>query len=74
MNVTKIGSFEAIALLLIVSINHLLLNMPQTIIDTCGSASLLNTVYTTILAFIIAYLILFLLFKKISFLRYFRRF
>ena len=54
MNVTKIGSFEAIALLLIVSINHLLLNMPQTIIDTCGSASLLNTVYTTILAFIIA--------------------
>ena len=64
MNVTKIGSFEAIALLLIVSINHLLLNMPQTIIDTCGSASLLNTVYTTILAFIIAYLILFLLFKK----------
>lgn len=32
MNLTKIGNLEAIALLLIVSTNHLLLNMPQTII------------------------------------------
>ena len=63
MNLTKIGNLEAIALLLIVSTNHLLLNMPQTIIDTCGSASLLNIIYSTILVFIIAYILLFLLFK-----------
>ena len=61
MNLTKIGNLEAIALLLIVSTNHLLLNMPQTIIDTCGSASLLNIIYSTILVFIIAYILLFLL-------------
>ena len=64
MNLTKIGNLEAIALLLIVSTNHLLLNMPQTIIDTCGSASLLNIIYSTILVFIIAYILLFLLFKN----------
>ncbi len=64
MNLTKIGNFEAIALLIVVSINHLLLNLPQTIIDTCGSASLLNIIYTTILAFILTYIIIFLLFKN----------
>ena len=46
MNVTKIGSFEAIALLLIVSINHLLLNMPQTIIY--NNFSLYNSIFNTL--------------------------
>ena len=64
MELTKLENLEAIALVLIVSINHLLLNMPQTILNTCGSSSILNVIYTIILISILSYILFFVLFKK----------
>lgn len=66
MELTKIENAEAIALVLIVSINHLLLNMPQSILNSCGSSSLLNTIYTFGLILIVSYVLLFVLFKNFS--------
>ena len=43
MTNSKIGSAEAIALILIIIISHLLLNIPQTILNTCGTSSLLKS-------------------------------
>ena len=36
MNYTKLGNFEAICLLIILFINHLVLNLPQMILDNSG--------------------------------------
>lgn len=64
MPLTKLENLEAISLILIVSINHLLLNMPQTIINNCGSASILNIIYVTLLICILSYFVFFRFFKR----------
>lgn len=46
----KIGSLEAISLLLIVVLNHVILSLPKNIISTTGSSSLLNIIFISILA------------------------
>lgn len=45
----KIGSLEAIALLLIIVLNHVILSLPKNIIATTGSSSLLNIIFVSIL-------------------------
>ena len=57
----KIGTFEAIALILVIIISHLLLNIPQTILNTCGTSSLLNIVYISIIAIVLGFFVVKLL-------------
>lgn len=57
MNTHKIGSIEAIALVSIVMTNHILLNMPENIINTTGSSAWINVVFVSILAISITFLI-----------------
>ena len=52
MNYTKLGNFEAICLIVILFINHIVLNLPQMILDNSGSASILNCIYIFILILI----------------------
>ena len=48
----KIGTIEAIALIVIIIINQIILNLPNTIITSTGSSSWLNVIYITIIAII----------------------
>lgn len=59
----KIGTLEGISLILIVIISHLLLNIPQTIINTCGTSSSLNIIYLSIISILICCLIVWLMKK-----------
>lgn len=61
MNYTKLGNFEAICLIVVLFINHLVLNLPQMILNNSGSASILNTIYILILALLFALLVVKLL-------------
>jgi len=54
---TKIGTVEAIFLVVTIMINHIILNLPKALLDSCGSATLLNIVFVTIIALGIVYLI-----------------
>ena len=58
MNYTKLGNFEAICLIVILFINHIVLNLPQMILDNSGSASILNCIYIMGLVLIFAILII----------------
>lgn len=58
MNYSKIGSIEAIALIVVVILNHIVLNLPRTFIDSCGNSALLNIIFVSILLFIFLYLII----------------
>ena len=58
MNYTKLGNFEAICLLIILFINHLVLNLPQMILDNSGTASALNVVYIIALVLIFVFIII----------------
>ena len=62
MDNQKIGTLEGISLILMVIISHLLLNIPQTIINTCGTSSL-NIIYLSIIAILICCLIVWLMKK-----------
>ena len=53
----KIGTIEAIALIVIIIINQIILNLPNTIITSTGSSSWLNVIYITIIAIIFCSLI-----------------
>ena len=61
MNYTKLGNFEAVCLLTVLFINHIVLNLPQMILDNSGTASVLNVVYIIALALIFVVIILKLL-------------
>ena len=50
MNIRKIGSFEAIALVCIVITNQILLNIPETIIQQSGSSAWINVIFISIVA------------------------
>lgn len=55
MKINKISLVQAIALILIITINRLSIHLPQTILTTCGSAAILNIVFISIItiAFVI---------------------
>lgn len=57
MDNQKISTYEAISLILIVVLSHLLLNIPQTIINTSGSSSLLNVIYVSVAVILITILV-----------------
>ena len=57
MTEKKIGNIEAIAVVLTVMINHIILNLPKSIIGTTSSGSIINVIFVTLIAFIIVYLI-----------------
>lgn len=48
----KIGSLEALSLLLVVVLNHVILSLPKNVIAKTGSSSLLNIIFVSILAFL----------------------
>lgn len=49
-NLTKLTAIEAVFFMVILIINKLILNLPQKILSLCGSASVLNVVYISIIA------------------------
>lgn len=57
MNLNKIGNTEAIALVIIVTIAHIILNLPQYILNTTSTSSILNIIYVSIIALIICYIV-----------------
>ena len=63
MNGTKLGTIEAIAILLTICISHYLLSFPQSILYQLKSSALLNTIFISIIAILIVALIV-RLFKK----------
>ena len=70
---TKLGSIEAIFLIMIVTVNHIILNLPKAILETTSSASIINIVFITIIALLFVTLVCKLL-KQFSRFRYFRHF
>lgn len=60
---SKIGTLEAIMLILTIVVSHTILSLPTNILTSYKSASLLNIIYIGIIAITFAYLI-FKLFKK----------
>lgn len=53
----KIGNFEAIALVLTVMVNHVVLNLPKSIIASSSSGTIINVIFISIVALLIVYLI-----------------
>ena len=54
---TKIGNIEAIFLIVIVMINHIILDLPKFLLDYSGSSILINTILVTLITLAIVYLI-----------------
>ena len=54
MNYTKLGNFEAVCLIVILFVNHIVLNLPQMILNSSGTASVLNCIYILALILIFA--------------------
>ncbi len=54
---SKLGTIEAIMLVLTVIVAHSVLSMPTNILSSYKSASILNVVYVSIVAIVIAYII-----------------
>lgn len=65
MNYSKIGSIEAIALIVVVILNHIVLNLPETFLGSCGSSSPLNVIYVSFLIFVFLFFVI-KLFKNFS--------
>lgn len=63
MENTQIGNKEAIALLLTVTFNHIILCITKTIVETTASASLLNILYVGIITIIFTSIICYFLNK-----------
>ena len=61
MDSNKLNYLEASFLIIIVMITHIILNFPNVILESVGSASVLNVIYITILA-----LVFFLIIEKLS--------
>ena len=56
MNHTKIGTLEAIMLIVCVIIIHTVLSLPKTLLDLTKSATILNIIYVTIIVLIFIYI------------------
>lgn len=63
MKLEKVGLVEAISLILIIRICHLITNVPKAILTSTGSASLLNTIYVSCIVFALVGII-YVLFKR----------
>lgn len=61
MNVSKIGTIEAIALLSIVMANKIILNLPRSIISSTGSSAWLNVIFIVFISFLFVFLVIKLL-------------
>lgn len=57
MTLEKIGKIEAISLILIVILNEIVLNIPNTIILSTGSGTSINIIFVSILAIIFTYIV-----------------
>lgn len=57
MSDKKIGNFEAIALILTVIVNHVVLNLPKNIIASTASSSIINVLFISIIAVLIGYFV-----------------
>ena len=57
MSNSKVGTIEAIMLILTIIITHTILSLPKRIITLTKSASILNLIYVGIIAVLLAYLI-----------------
>ena len=57
MNNIKISNFEAISIIITITITHSILTLPKSIMAPVDSAALLNIVYVSILAFILSIII-----------------
>ena len=57
MNNIKLSNFEAIAIILTVTVTHSILTLPKSIMAPIGSASILNIVYVSVLAFILSIIV-----------------
>lgn len=70
MSKQKIGNIEAIALILTIMVNHIILNLPKNLIHTTSSGAILNVIFISLIALVIVYVICQLL-KNFPRLRYF---
>ena len=61
----KIGNKEAIGLIITIIINNIVLICSQIVVETTSSASIINTIYISILVILFTWLIC-ILYKKIS--------
>ena len=62
---TKITTIEAVCFIVITTLNRIILNLPQKIIHHCGSSSLLNVLFISLITIgIVSFIIL--LFKKFT--------
>lgn len=57
MGNTKIGSLEAISLILITMVIHTFLNIPSIIVSDMSSSAILNVFYVSIIAIILSYIV-----------------
>lgn len=58
MNNSKLGTLEGISFIVIIILNHIVLNLPKTLLEQCGPSTSLNLIYITILVFIFLSLML----------------
>ena len=70
MTEKKIGNIEAIALIITIMVNHIILNLPKSIIHSTSSGAILNVLFISLVALVIAYLVSHLL-KNFPRFRYF---
>ena len=54
---SKIGTVEAIMLILTIVISHTILSLPKTILSTTKSATIINLLYVSLIAIFLAYVI-----------------
>ena len=57
MEIKQISNFQAIALILIIVTNHLILGTPRTLIAKTGTGTILNMIYVFILALLLVFII-----------------
>ena len=57
MKIKQISNFQAIALILIIVTNHLILGTPRTLIAETGTGTILNMIYVFILAILLVFII-----------------
>ena len=57
MSKTKLGTIEAVMLILTIVVSHSILSMPTNILNSYKSASILNVLYVSIIAIVISYFI-----------------
>ena len=54
MSDKKIGNIEAIALIITIMVNHIILNLPKSIIHSTSSGAILNVLFISLVALVIA--------------------